>query len=265
MKKLCFLLLVLCLVGKVQGQDQPHYQFVYVNGKITEGKTELVAGKYYASDAKVKLEGKVAILYDTSSKKLVTIRSTEKDEVKNLIEPIEVAGIKCCGSSYTFFVAYANRPYPLLYDDTVLDFGHMDIPNQHYESKLIYSYINSITQMKYTKLFGKEKYTYGFPLGKLVTENNIDTLAFYVAETGDVKQRKLIAKRAIKQIDSQALRTRIAPLVEIMKKHCHELRKEDKELMQDIFSEFIYEMCGYPDEKYLRKWILENFKLDISW
>lgn len=265
MKKIGFLLLLLCWVGKAQGQDQPHYQFVYANGKITEGKTELVAGRYYASEAKVQLEGKVAILYDTLNKKLVTIRSNGKDAVKNLITPIEVAGIKCCGSSYAFFTAYASRPYPLLYDDTVLDFGHMDIPKQHYDAKLIYSFTNSITKQRYTRVFRKEKYEYGFPLGDFVKEHNIDTIAFYVAEDGDVTKRKLIAKRAIKQIDSQALKTRIAPLVEIMKNHCPERTKEDKELMQDLFSEFIYEMCGYPDEKYLRKWILENFKLDLRW
>ena len=34
---------------------------------------------------------------------------------------------------------------------------------------------------------------------------------------------------------------------------------------KNAISNFIYEICGYPDELHLRRWLKEHFKLDLSW
>ncbi len=253
---------------------QSVYQLLYVQGTIqTEGKM-LIPAQYYTEKTVVKLAGKLAIFYDTLKKELGTILNDRQDEIGKLRIPVRVTGFKCCVSSFTSFLAHHKRPYPVFYPATILSFEPSDELKIPLNASLAYQFWD-INEHKFRlrslpiireDANGKSWIALHKAIEHIQTidkRNLLEPFFFYTVAT-DKTPPKLLAERSIQIMDTAELKAQIAIWVSLLKQKYPKPNKEAKEIMLSLLSDFVYELCGYPDEYNFKRWLKENFALDLA-
>lgn len=259
---------------------QSVYQLMYVHeGTIeTMRNVPLQEGKYYAEDAEVRLKAKKAIFYDTTLHELATVihQDTKGMLLRKLALPIKVEGFKCCVTGFTSFIAHHLKPYPVLYPDMVLELSEAD-EMKFRPHTLAYKFWDTTEKTFKTRtavISQKEDGKKVVELHKIIhfiqTINKKDIIEpfFFYKYNKDAepdKKATLIKERALQIINTEELKNQIRLLVKILKARFPAPQKPEKEYILSLLSDFVYELCGYPDEIYFKKWLKEHFKLDLAW
>lgn len=254
---------------------QSVYQLLYVQeGTIQANNTPLKVGKYYKADLKVKLQAKRAIFYDTIQQELATVVHDRIEELGKLSFPVRIEGFKCCVSGFASFLAHHLKPYPILYPNTILHLEGAD-EMKYLPHKLAYKFWDTQEKrfrMKFAPIQFTDKGGKAIELFKIIEtlqaiqQNDImEPFFFYKYDEKDANNTTLIKERSLKIIDTEELKLQIGAWVEILRKKYPQPTKANKEQMLSLLSDFVHEICGYPDEFHFKKWLKEHFNLDLYW
>jgi hypothetical protein len=253
---------------------QSVYQLLYAEGNIKQKDKQLELAKYYDEKTIVQLEGKKAIFYDTTLQEIATIRSNRQATMKELAVPVRIQAFKCCVSGFTSFLAHHKKPYPVLYPDVVLPLGDAD-ERLFLPQELAYKFWDTKDnkfRMRIAPLATLKDGTKVIELHKIInfmqniqTVNVLEPFFFYKydSKTAAKTEPVLIKERSLEIIDAEQLKNQIAIWVNIVKKKFTKPNKNQKELMLTLLSDFVHEICGYPDEYNFKKWLKEYCQIEL--
>lgn len=256
------------------------YQFhlVYLDGELLDiGEKKYVnVGDSLLADSKVKLNGKLAVFFDTSGSIMRSLRIENNQSNEILVKGL--SGIrgqtpKCCFSSFTYFKMNLEKPFPIINKATLLSFT-ADDAKKFFTPQIGLGFESEVNGQMDFKAFPMDDTGKKILLYKAIQyifQNKQDSLIKdftiypYKKAKEPVKFNKPLITRDLILVNPTNLKEKLNPSVQFFKNRFSNLDKENKELILDCMSRLIYELYGFPDEENLMLWLMNNFQLDLRY